>query len=604
MLLVTAAAGLSRLDTALLDHPQLGTDGLAWCAWAGDVLFWLGNPLLPIIALFIPDGRLPGPRWRPVAAAAVGLWVALGIAELFEPGPRGDEEGTPLINPIGIDAPHDLYSALRISLPGLALIFVLAVIGMVARYRRSRGRTRRHICWLAGVLGAAFTCVAIGAPFGGDSAIATQIGLAFLLVGLPIVLCAAALTDELPGIDLLAGRAFVLAVTGVFLGAVYVTVVLGVAALVGHTGDSVAVVLATGAVAVLFAPVRVRVQSAAQRRLFGDEGDHSAAVARLSRALREAHEQTMLADLVDAVAEALATPYVTIVTAAGNSASHGVEAEGVVTRDLRWSGESVGTLTVSLPPTPRRSGDRTPPTPALIDALCPFLAAALGAAALMEQVHESRAELVSAIEDERRRIRRDLHDGLGPALAGIGLGLETVENLAAAEAPAIYALARTLRDGVATAHEDVRLLVRGLRPPALDDLGLVGALRTQADRLAPADGRLQIVVDADPDELGALPAAVELAAYHITMEALANVVRHARASVCEVRMRRGTGLELEIRDDGTGLAGGTAGFGLRSMRERCEQLGGRFDVATADSHGTLVNAWIPIGDRHELTVRT
>jgi signal transduction histidine kinase len=209
------------------------------------------------------------------------------------------------------------------------------------------------------------------------------------------------------------------------------------------------------------------------------------------------------------------------------------------------------------------------------------------------ELQRSRESLVSAREEERRRLRRDLHDGVGPQLAALMLELETASDLVS-DNPEASALMAKLSQRAREIVSDVRHSVHALRPPALDELGLVGALREGAIQYDP--GGLRVSVE-NPEELSHLPAAVEVACYRIAQEALANVVRHARASNCSIRIRLDEevgGLSVEVEDDGRGIRDGDrAGVGMSSMRERTEELGGRCTVQSLAGGGTLVTALLP-----------
>jgi signal transduction histidine kinase len=226
----------------------------------------------------------------------------------------------------------------------------------------------------------------------------------------------------------------------------------------------------------------------------------------------------------------------------------------------------------------------------LIASLAQQIGPAVQAVRLHDDLVRSRAEVVALREDERRRMRRDLHDGLGPTLAAIGLKA----NLAAGGVPAASDTHRLLDEisaEVKAALADIRRLVEALRPPALDELGLVGAVRSRATAL---DGDLAIDV-VGPATRPALPAVVETAAYRIAVEAMTNAVRHSHGRRCVVTIAiDARGVDVSVRDDGAGLDPTRAiGLGLRSMRERADEVGGDCSVRSPAGGGTLVHAWLP-----------
>jgi signal transduction histidine kinase len=218
------------------------------------------------------------------------------------------------------------------------------------------------------------------------------------------------------------------------------------------------------------------------------------------------------------------------------------------------------------------------------------------------ELQRSRESLVSAREEERRRLRRDLHDGVGPQLAALMLELETASDLVSNN-PEASALMAKLSERAREIVSDVRDSVHALRPPALDELGLVGALREGAMQYGPAGLRVSVE---NPEELSHLPAAVEVACYRVAQEALANVVRHARASNCSIRIRldeEAGALSVEVEDDGRGIReNDRAGVGMISMRERTEELGGRCTVEPLAGGGTLVRALLPFRTKGEASV--
>jgi signal transduction histidine kinase len=296
--------------------------------------------------------------------------------------------------------------------------------------------------------------------------------------------------------------------------------------------------------------------------------------------------------VAEAIAASLRLPHVVIEATAGGRAEAGAPRGGSTeSLPLVHQGQQVGNLVVE-------GRDRRPVDPRdsrLLAELARPAGAAVSAAALADALSASRARLVQAREEERRRLRRDLHDGLGPTLAGIGLGLDLVASGLDEDPAGARRVLADLEAETAAAVEDVRRLVQDLRPPALDELGLVPAIRQQVDRLALRCPGLVVRVDA-AEELPPLPAATEVAAYRIAVEAVTNSVRHARACSCRVAVVADVDLRIEVVDDGNGIPTGShRGFGLSAMEERAAEVGGSCTVAPGAAGGTRVVALLPLG---------
>jgi signal transduction histidine kinase len=258
---------------------------------------------------------------------------------------------------------------------------------------------------------------------------------------------------------------------------------------------------------------------------------------------------------------------------------------------LVHAGERVGTLLVGARAHGETLGDADR---RLLEDFARRASAAASAVALSVEVQRSRERLVTAREEERRRLRGDLHDGLGPTLAGAVLTIDAARRVLATDPEAADALLDRAAASVEGTVTDVRRVVYALRPPALDQLGLAGALRQQATTLSMGEPALSCHVTA-PDPVPPLPAAVEVAAFRIAQEALTNVARHAHARRAAVSIAVDDALHLEIRDDGIGLPEDPhPGVGLISMRERARELGGSFEITTAEPGGTLVRVQLPL----------
>jgi signal transduction histidine kinase len=319
---------------------------------------------------------------------------------------------------------------------------------------------------------------------------------------------------------------------------------------------------------------------------------------RISRQFEHAMlPDTVLPGVVTAVTDALRVPYaaVELLDEAGWSmaAEHGRPAGTVEEFPMTYQAERVGRLLVS----PRAPGQRLDLSDRrlLVD-----LARQVGVAAHAVRsslaLQRSRVALVSAREEERRRLRRDLHDGLGPTLAGVTLGLHAARSQVVSAPDEAKHLLETLEAQVEEAVADVRRVVYGLRPPALDEFGLVRALQLHASQLEATAPSLTIALDLPEQALGQLPAAVEVAAYRIACEALTNVVRHAGATVCNVSVHLDGALELEVADNGRGLSPDQpTGVGILAMRERAEELGGQLAV-NPQQGGTVVHARQPVSE--------
>jgi signal transduction histidine kinase len=320
--------------------------------------------------------------------------------------------------------------------------------------------------------------------------------------------------------------------------------------------------------------------------------------------------EAILPSVVDTVASALKLPYVAVELHYGDrvevAASTGRPIGQLTRLPLNYQGELVGELVVAS----RSPGERlTPADQRLLADIARHAGVAAHGVRLTAELQRSRQRLVTAREEERRRLRRDLHDGLGPTLAGVVLQLGAAKTLVDQDRLEACGLLDKLRSEMQQAIIDIRRLVYRLRPPALDELGLAGALRAYASNFQypesseliepSSSNHLTVTVDGPP-QLPLLPAAVEVAAYRIATEALANASRHANASRCTIQLAIHDGLEddeleVEVADDGRGLPTHyRPGVGLISMRERAAELGGSCTVHVASGGGTRVSARLPI----------
>ena len=415
----------------------------------------------------------------------------------------------------------------------------------------------------------------------------------------PVAVAIAIVRHNLFDIDRLLSHALVYGGLTAAVVGFYVALVAGVGELLRSRGDPWLALLATAVVAIAFQPLRARWQRIVDRRLFGERDEPIRLLGHLGERLEAAVEpDRVLPTVVQTIAEALRLPYVAVVSdddggAPRIAAEYGKPQPIAAAFPLIAEGEVVGHLHASARDA---DGRLSPSDRELLGTIARQAADAVRAMRLTDDLRRSRQQLVALREEERRRLRRDLHDGLGPTLAALALKLEAASNVVRRAPDRAEAL---LDDAVTQVHGtvgEVRRLVQGLRPPALDDLGLLEALRAYARQLDVGGLRVDV---SGPEALPALPAAVEVAAYRIAQEALTNVVRHASARRCTVSLQVGAALELEVRDDGHGIRTEQRphhGLGLRSMRERAAELGGTVTVDAPATGGTRVRALLPLDE--------
>ncbi len=410
----------------------------------------------------------------------------------------------------------------------------------------------------------------------------------------PIALAMAILQSRLFDIDVIINRALVYGALTASIVGIYVAIVGYLGALFEVRGNPVLSLVAAAAVALLAQPLRERLQRAVNRWMYGERDDPYTVLARLSRRLEAVvPPEAVLPAIIETVAQTLKLPYAAVALRRGDRldtvAVYGLSRGTPVVLPLTHQGQSIGVVVLS----PRAAGEPfTPTEQRLLADIANQIGVAAYAVLLTEDLQRSRERLVTAREEERRRLRRDLHDGLGPALAGITLKLDAARNLLAHNPAAVEPMLADLKAQAQSAIADIRRLVYELRPPALDELGLVSALQEQVAGMQ--TNGLRIAMSA-PDRLPALPAAIEVAAYRITQEALTNVARHARARECRVSISIDDALQVEIVDDGVGIPTETqAGVGMTSMRERASELGGSFLIEPAAGGGTRIVARLPL----------
>jgi len=565
-----------------------------------------------LVFLLFPGGRLPSGRWRPVAWAGVAAAVVLVLGWIVDPG-------TLTIGPLEIRSPLQIGPALHhILTPPFVVAFLLlfvvlaaAVVSLLLRLRRARGQARQQLKWFA--YATAFLPVGFGLLFFGRSDATDRIGTALVVVATvatPLAVAIAVFKYRLYAIDVVLHKTVVIGVLGAFITGVYVAAVAGLGQLLGAAGgsDLGLSILATALVAVCFQPVRERVQRLADRLVYGPRATPYEVVSRFAAAMATTYAAgDLLQGMARVLAEGTGATSASVWLRVGERLHHAASWPPVTRPDhpaairlageqlpalagvsravpVRHQGELLGVLTLTKPP-----GEPVTPTE---DALLADLAAQAGLALrnvrLVEELRASRQRIVTAQDQERRRIERDIHDGAQQRLVSVALAIRMAQQRLdpAGDLALADGLGRTAQQ-LDLALAELRELARGIHPAILTEEGLGAALQSLAERAAvPAQ------VMAAPD--GRLPPAVESTAYFVVCEALANVAKHARASQATITAHQTSGrLQVAVADDGVGGADPARGSGLGGLADRVAALDGRLEVHSPPGGGTQVVAELP-----------
>jgi len=590
---ITALVGLSQ-PVVILEEQMQGTRYfLLFKLW-----FLFGIGLLPVFFYLFPTGQFV-PRVTIYLTSAILLWP---IVASFYPA---------------------LYPWHMTRLTATLTLLPLLGTGVFALFYRYHYRSdetqRTQIRWI--VWGALAATLGLVLQIFNDAWMISSsyldvlfrdfavfpLGQLFKLL-LPVSIVFAILRYRLWDINILINRALVYgALTTIIIG-IYVIVVGALGIMIQGRGNLLVSILATGLVAVLVQPLRDRLQHVVNRMMYGERDDPVTVLSRLGQRLEGTlAPDAVLPSLVETVAQTLKLPYVAIeipdqrlesqpTSEVSQTISYGKPQPDVIRLPLIYQSEIVGQLLVA----PRAPGEALSPMDRhLLENIAHQAGMAIHSVSLTFDLQRSRQQLVTTREEERRRLRRDLHDGLGPNLASQGLKLAAVKQLLKHNPAAAMPLLDQVMEQNKSTVADIRRLVYGLRPPALDELGLVAAIR---DHVAGMDGKstLQIEITEPSEGLPPLSAAVEVAAYRIVLEALTNVIRHAQAKYCAIRFsvsHNGASdvLQIEIRDDGKGMPEAhRAGVGMRSMRERAEEIGGACVIESGARQGTCISVKVPL----------
>ncbi len=560
-------------------------------------LLWL--PALSLVLVHIPlrfpTGSIPGSRWRWVSRAAVAVVATATVSTAFAPGPIGDE--LPIENPLGIAA---LEGLLKFLAGCGALLLPLGIASFLSLLSRRHESVRQHLQlrWFGFSLVLACLVALVSLSFQNDEHFSTVLGP--LLVAVAVVVPAigiavAVLRHRLYGIDAIISRSTAYGIVSAAAAAAALGSATLISAFVGHSTNASAVVAA------VVAAFTVRgswqwVQRRVDRAVYGERGDPLRAIRLLGDRLELAGSiDDALEVAASTLASSLRLPFVRIRIRNGPTVIVGKAGGPIYSLPIATQGSVVADLEVGVR---RGQTELDRPDEELIGEVARSIGPLCQAAVLAGELRRSMDRLAEARDEERKRIHRDLHDGLGPTLAGLALRTDILRSRAGADlADELVALERELKN----AFHSVTKMIDGLRPKLLDDRGLAAGLAEHCAALTattspPLNVRLRTT-----GALSELGPSVESAAWYIASEALNNVVRHSGARSCSVDLSLDDRLEIVISDDGRGVgpseAASSGRTGLRSMTSRADAVGGRCRIESNEFGGTTVHAVLPLEAR-------
>jgi signal transduction histidine kinase len=577
---------------------------------------WIPIVVLPatFLLLLFPDGHLPSRRWRWFAWFMAISFTVIAFFILFSPGDMVEAGYPGVRNPLGIEALRPILE------PALAVIVTIPIgvagslLALVLRFRRSTGIERLQLRWLvtAAAIVAVLYIAALFLAWGREWILLQNIAiLSFGLI--PIAIGASILRYRLFDLDLVINRAVLFGALAIFITLVYVAIVVGVGALVGSQASPVLSAAAAAIVALAFQPVRRRAQRLADRLVYGKRATPYEVLSEFSERVGHVYaNEELLPRMARALGEGTGAVRADVWVRVGEQLR--IEATwptGTETREPRavtsadpesttssmfepvlHRGDLLGALSIE-----KRAGESLRPAEQrLVTDLAAQAGLVLRNAALtedlldtIEELRRSRQRLVSAQDEERRRLERNLHDGAQQQLVALNVKLGLLERLVERDPAQAKTIASQLQGDATGALEELRDLARGIYPPLLADRGLVAALESQARKSA-------VPVEIEADGVGRYAREAEAAVYFSCLEALQNVAKYASASRATVRLTDGDGrLRFEVIDDGTGFdtASSSYGTGLQGIADRLSALDGELEVRSAPGSGTTLIGTLP-----------
>ncbi len=583
---------------------------------------WIWVPAIGLMGTFLillfPDGHLPSPGWRAVAWVSAATTAVATMSVMLRPGPMADLSVPGLNNPLGVGPLKEVLAWSSASLILFPLCILASAVGLVVRFRRSRGVERLQLKWLAtaGAFVALLYLVAMFASLGpGKSSpapgwVPAVQDAAMVSFGvIPIAIGVAILKHRLYGIDVVINKAVVFGTLASFITAVYVAIVVGIGSLVGR-GDRPNLALsiaATAVVAVAFQPVRDRVHRFANRLVYGARATPYEVLSEFGDRMGGTYDAAdLLPTMARTVAQGVGASQVDVwlrirsrfvceaswqpgdagrtegPPAAVDDMS-GLKGDRVV--PVRHHGELLGAITVVK----ALGNPITPVEDKLLDDVAAQAGLVLRNVRLIEDLRSSRQRLVSAQDDERRRLERNLHDGAQQSLVSVALMMRMMRARLGSDAVQAAEMLEEASQQLGLAIDELRELARGIHPAILTDRGLGPALKSLTER-----SPVPVVLHDNLEER--LGGTVEATLYYVVAEALTNVAKYAEAS--EVTIAVGLSddaVVLEVSDDGAGGADSSKGSGLRGLSDRVAAVDGTLEVHSPPGRGTRLSCRIPTG---------
>jgi signal transduction histidine kinase len=592
---------------------------------------WIPVVAIPatFLLLLFPDGHLPSPRWRWFARVIGGGLVFIFLAILLDPAPIEGSSLPGAPNPLGIEFLRPFLSFALISILIIPIGAIGSLLSLVLRFRRSTGIQRLQLRWLVTAAGFVAVLYSVGillsltSEWGGIttpawmSLLQNVSVLSFALI--PIAIGVSILRYRLFEIDVVINRALLFGALAVFIAVVYVAIVAGVGAIVGGQASPLLSAAAAAVVALAFQPVRRRAQRFADRLVYGKRATPYEVLSEFSERVGNTYaNEELLPRMARALGEGTGAARADVWVRVGDELRPEAawpgdvqptlprpasleEEEGTVTASsmfepVRHHGELLGALSIQ-----KRPGESLTATE---EKLVRDLAAQAGLVLrnvgltedllrTIEQLRASRQRLVSAQDEERRKLERNLHDGAQQQLVALAVKLRLLEQLVERDPAQARSVAAQLQGDTTEALEELRDLARGIYPPLLADKGLVAALESQARKSV-------VPVTVEGDGVGRYAREAEAAVYFSCLEALQNVAKYAEATRATVTLADGDGrLRFEVTDDGVGFdpGGSSYGTGLQGIADRLAALGGEIDIRSTPGAGTTVAGVLPVGDQ-------